>query len=106
MKYSYPGNIRELENIIERAVVLCRNEYITKYDLPNQINKISEKKIFDPTDLEDGYESKVKSFEREIILEALSRTNGNKSAAARILDITERHLRSRMVILDITYDKK
>jgi two-component system NtrC family response regulator len=106
MKYSYPGNIRELENIIERAVVLCRDEYITKSDLPNQINKISEKKLFDPTDLEDGYEQKVKSFEREIILEALSRTNGNKSAAARILDITERHLRSRMEILEIQFEKK
>ncbi len=106
MKYSYPGNIRELENIIERAVVLCRDEYITKSDLPNQINKISEKKLFDPTDLEDGYEQKVKSFEREIILEALSRTNGNKSASARLMDITERHLRSRMEILEITFDKK
>jgi two-component system NtrC family response regulator len=106
MKYSYPGNIRELENIIERAVVLCRDEFITKSDLPNQINKTSEKKLFDPTDLEDGYEKKVKSFETDIILEALSRTNGNKSAAARLLDITERHLRSRMDILEIKFDKK
>ena len=106
MKYSYPGNIRELENIIERAVVLCRDEFITKSDLPNQINKISEKKLFDPTDLEDGYEQKVKSFETDIILEALSRTNGNKSAAARLLNITERHLRSRMDILEIKFDKK
>lgn len=106
MKYSYPGNIRELENIIERAVVLCRDEYITKSDLPNQINKISEKKLFDPTDLEDGYEQKVKSFETDIILEALNRTNGNKSAAARLLNITERHLRSRMDILEIKFDKK
>lgn len=106
MKYSYPGNIRELENIIERAVVLCRSELITKSDLPNQINKISEKKLFDPTDLEDGFEQKVKSFETDIILEALSRTNGNKSAAARLLNITERHLRSRMDILEIKFEKK
>lgn len=106
MKYSYPGNIRELENIIERAVVLCRGELITKADLPNQINKISEKKLFDPTDLEDGFEQKVKSFETDIILEALSRTNGNKSAAARLLNITERHLRSRMDILEIKFEKK
>jgi len=106
MKYDYPGNIRELENIIERAVVLCREEYITKSDLPNLINKISEEKIFDTTDLEDGYETKVKAFEKEIILEALSRTNGNKSAAARKLKITERHLRSRLDILGITYTKE
>jgi two-component system, NtrC family, response regulator AtoC len=106
MKYEYPGNIRELENIVERAVVLCREEIITKSDLPNQIGKISEKKLFDPTDLEDGYETKVKSFEKEIILESLSRTNGNKSAAARILNITERHLRSRIDILDMKNDLK
>ena len=101
MKYSSPGNIRELENIIERAVVLCREEIITKSDLPNQISKISEKNIFDPTDLKTGYDSKVKSFETEIILEALSRTEGNKSAAARLLKMTERHLRSRIDILGI-----
>jgi len=106
MKYEYPGNIRELENIIERAVVLCRDEYIAKTDLPNQIGKISEKKIFDPTDLEDGYETKVRSFEKDIIIEALSRTDGNKSAAARLLDITERHLRSRIDILGMKDDLK
>ena len=104
MKYEYPGNIRELENIIERAVVLCRNEFIAKADLPNQVGIISEKKIFDPTDLKDGYETKVKSFEREIIIEALSRTYGNKSAAARLLNMTERHLRSRIERLEIKID--
>ncbi|MEE9432195.1 MAG: sigma-54 dependent transcriptional regulator [Melioribacteraceae bacterium] len=104
IKYEYPGNIRELENIIERAVVLCRDEFISKSDLPNQIGKISEKNIFDPTDLKDGYETKVKSFEREIIIEALNRTNGNKSAAARILELTERHLRSRIDILEMKND--
>lgn len=105
MKYSYPGNIRELENIIERAVVLCRGNVITKNDLPNQISNISEKSILDPKDLEHDYDKKVKSFETEIITEALSRTNGNKSAAARLLNLTERHLRSRMEILDIKYNK-
>ena len=78
---------------------------ITKSDLPNQIGKISEKSIFDPTDLEHGYEKKVKSFETEIIFEALSRTNGNKSAAARLLNLTERHLRSRIEILGIKLNK-
>ncbi len=102
MKYDYPGNIRELENIIERAVVLCRDEFITLNDLPGQVNTITENKIFDPQNLEDGYEQKVKTFEKEIIKEALTRTNGNKSAAARLLGLTERHLRSRIKILGLT----
>ena len=106
MKYDYPGNIRELENIIERAVVLCRSDIITKTDLPKLVNKIAENKILDPTDFEDGYENKVKAFENDIILEALSRTNGNKSAAARLLNISERHLRSRMEIINIKYTKE
>lgn len=101
MKYDYPGNVRELENIIERAVVLARDEYITKNDLPLQIDSLKLNKIFDPTDLETDYETKLKSFEIEIIKEALKRTNGNKSAAARILNISERHLRSRLERLDI-----
>jgi transcriptional regulator with PAS, ATPase and Fis domain len=95
-KYHFPGNVRELENIIERAVVLTRNEYIAKDDLPklNQL-KESERKL-DPLNLDDQYEEKVKAFELAAITEALSRTNGNKSAAARLLGISERHLRSRL----------
>jgi len=62
--------------------------------LPLQIDSLKVNKVFDPTDLESDYETKVKSFWIEIIKEALKRTNGNKSAAAIILNITERHLRS------------
>ncbi len=101
MKYSYPGNVRELENIIERVVVLCRSELITLSDLPPLLNLSSEKSYFDPHNLEEGFEEKVRAFEKEIILEAMSRTDGNKSAAARLLKITERHLRSRIEILKI-----
>lgn len=96
LKYNFPGNVRELENIIERAVVLTRNELISAKDLPMLSTQKEIDKKMDPYHLDDGYEAKVKAFEREMIQEALSRTNGNKSAAARILGITERHLRSRL----------
>lgn len=96
IKFGYPGNIRELENIIERAILLCRYEYIDVADLPNNLSVISENKLLDPLNLEIDYETKVKAFETEIINEALKRTNGNQSAAARILQISERHLRSRL----------
>ena len=96
MKHDYPGNIRELENIIERAVIFARDKIITVNDLPSQLENIATISLLDPKNLGDGYDEKVKAFEREMIKEALSQTNGNKSAAARLLKITERHLRSRL----------
>jgi len=96
VKYNFPGNVRELENMIERAIVLCRDENIGIKDLPLQVDASFEKMILDPQNLDNEYEEKMKSFETEIIKEALSRTKGNQSAAARILNITERHLRSRL----------
>jgi len=96
MKYDFSGNVRELENMIESAVVLTRSEYITQKDLPQPIRIKSERAIIDPANIHDGYEAKMKAFEKEMIKEALSQTNGNQSAAARLLGITERHLRSRL----------
>lgn len=101
VKYDFPGNVRELENMIERAIVLCRDENIGVSDLPLQVEASFEKMILDPQNLESEYEEKMKVFETEIIKEALNRTNGNQSAAARILNITERHLRSRLERLGI-----
>ncbi len=96
MKYDFPGNVRELENIIERAVVLARDDHITRYDLPSQLQAVSERSVLDPYHLDEGYEAKMRAFEKEMIREALKQTNGNQSAAARKLGITERHLRSRL----------
>jgi transcriptional regulator with GAF, ATPase, and Fis domain len=96
LKYDYPGNVRELENVIERAVVLSRTEYLSVNDLPIHTDIRSENKFLDPQDFEGGYEKKVQIFEREILTSALQKTQGNKSAAARLLGISERHLRSRL----------
>ncbi|HOI30454.1 MAG TPA: sigma-54 dependent transcriptional regulator [Melioribacteraceae bacterium] len=96
IKYDFPGNIRELENMIERAIVLSRDDYIRKEDLPITPTEKASYGEFDPYNLDEGYEIKIKSFEKAMITEALNRTNGNKSAAARLLGITERHLRSRL----------
>ncbi len=96
MKYPYPGNVRELENIIERAVVLGRGEYITVDDLPPTVVNPENNALFDPHDLSDGYTAKMQAFEKELLRTALQETGGNQSAAARLLGITERHLRSRL----------
>ncbi len=96
IKYEYPGNIRELENVIEHAVVLTRTEYITLKDLPAGIRPVTEKGILDPCDLKDSYEIKMNAFEKEMLLEALKQAESNQSAAARMLGISERHIRSRL----------
>ena len=101
MKYDFRGNVRELENIIERAVVLTRGEYITSHDLPSRVHLIFEKDILNPQSLNNEYKNKMRAFEIEMISEALKHTKGNQSAAARLLNITERHLRSRMQKLDL-----
>ncbi len=96
MKYSYPGNVRELENIIEHSIIFSRGENIAIEDLPLQVEVSADKLIIDPNNLDNDYDEKMKTFESEMIKEALKRTEGNQSAAARILNITERHLRSRL----------
>ncbi len=101
IKHNFPGNVRELENMIERAVVFTRGELITLGDLPAPIDIVAEKETIDPDNLEDGYEEKMQTFERRMITEALAQTDGNQSAAARLLGITERHIRSRMERLDM-----
>lgn len=106
LKYNYPGNIRELENIIQRAVVLTREKLITKNDLPDLSSKKEIERAIDPFNLDDEYAIKMKTFEQIMIDEALSRTNGNKSAAARILGISERHLRSRIERIFVNKNEK
>lgn len=106
MRYHFPGNIRELENIIERAVVLARSEYITTDDLPGELSFTSEKLILNPHDFSDPFTDKVSAFETEIIQHALELKNGNQSQAAMLIGISERHLRSRMQKLGIINTKK
>jgi len=95
IKYNFPGNVRELENIIERAVVLCRSEAITLNDLPNVVKGFkAEKEI---PQIETGsLIDQVEELEKKLIFDALSSANGNQSQAGRMLGLTERNLRYKM----------
>lgn len=106
MRYHFPGNIRELENLIERAVVMAREELLTLSDFPAGLTRTQQKTILDPYDFSDSYTDKVAAFERAMIDEALEHKKGNQSQAANMLGITERHLRSRMQKLDIINTRK
>lgn len=89
IKYDFPGNVRELENIMERAVVLARGEYITTEDL-----SISQVK---PGLTKDGsIKDVVGSIERDMIIEALKKNNWVQTKAAASLGMSERVLRYKM----------
>lgn len=95
IKYNFPGNVRELENIIERAVVLCRTKVITINDLPNIVSGFkTENEI--PINKELTLTDQVEELEKKLIFDALAKANGNQSQAGRILGLTERNLRYKM----------
>ncbi len=99
LNYSWPGNIRELRNVIERAVILCKDDTISVDHLPREL-------------LQDKSRSSVSKFslgqcplheiERQHILEVLRQVNGNKSKAARILEISRSTLREKLKSYQIT----
>jgi two-component system response regulator PilR (NtrC family) len=97
MRYDYPGNVRELENIIERAVALCRSDGIGIDVLPPTVLQQGDS---DAEDLlpESGVDldTLMASYERRFLLEALDRSKGVKKRAAALLGITFRSFRYRL----------
>jgi len=89
MKYDYPGNVRELENITERAVVLTRGDYISKEDLPVFSGETKEF-------LEKNMKETVETIERNMIQEALISSDWVQTKAASILGLSERMLRYKI----------
>ncbi len=102
--YDFPGNVRELENIIERALALCSDGLITPEDL--QIHAAPESLSLDvATDLPTGkyvLQSYLDDVERRALLATLTQTYFNRTAAAKLLGLNLRTIRYRMERLGIT----
>lgn len=101
--YSYPGNVRELENILERALTLCDGSEIRAEDLQLHVSIAAPPTTHDSGDADEHerLEDYLSRVEREAIEDALAKTNQNKTAAAKILGITFRALRYKLEKLGI-----
>jgi DNA-binding NtrC family response regulator len=92
LRYDYPGNVRELENLIERAVVLTRDDVIGSSDLPLTVQ---DREV--EGDRETNLTVAVEGLERRMIREALARSDGVQTHAAELLGISERALRYKLI---------
>lgn len=92
LRYDFPGNVRELENLIERAVVLTRDDVIGSGDLPLTVQD-PEAEDEQGTNLTVA----VEALERRMIRDALARSDGVQTRAAELLGISERALRYKLI---------
>jgi len=98
LKYNYPGNVRELVNIIERAVVIARDNYITVGDLPFKSEAAAES--YDRKNAGSLRES-LEDLEKRLIAEAMTKASDNQTKAADMLGMSERMLRYKLKKYDL-----
>ena len=96
INYRWPGNVRELENVIERSMVMTDNAKIGEQDLPESIRRNESDAVDDAAETEYSIKKMEKMMEEKLIRKALERTRGNKSRAARILEISYPALLSKI----------
>jgi len=97
MAYNWPGNVREVANVIERAVVLSSGPSITLRSLPSRIAGGEGSGLFENLSYRDG----MNAARKLLILKALSRIQGNRAAAAKLLGLESKYLLKLMKSLEI-----
>jgi DNA-binding NtrC family response regulator len=98
LKYDYPGNVRELVNIMERAVVIARDDYVTVSDLPFKSDSLAESS---GKRLSGSLRDSLEELEKHLISEAITKAADNQSKAAEILGMSERMLRYKLKKYDL-----
>jgi two-component system response regulator HydG len=94
MRYDWAGNARELENIVERAVIMARGDMITPMEFPENLKELDQELKEARIDIAAG--RSLKEIEKEMILRTLEETEGNRTHAANILGISRRTLQLKL----------
>jgi len=99
VRYDWPGNIRELENCIERAVIMAREEWIVPADFPPPLRVLSAGGEREEMDIPSGIT--LDEMERALIVKTLAQAGGNRTKTAEILGINRRTLQNKLKIYGI-----
>ena len=91
-----PGNVRELENVIQRMMVIAKGEFVDVADLPAEIRGQTSESKPEPKDLKEIARESSEIIEKKAILDALSKTGGNVTRAAKALGVSRATLQNKM----------
>jgi transcriptional regulator with PAS, ATPase and Fis domain len=94
--YDYPGNIRELENLIERVIVLSKKDTIGVEDLPENVRNYVGDSFSDEIDFSKGFNKLVEDFEKNLIIKALEKNKFNQVQTAKMLNMNRSTLISKL----------
>src|ERR1700739_4959856 len=96
MSHTWPGNIRELRNVLERSAIMCEKDLITRACLPDEFGKSATKSPSDLSALKFPIGTTVDAMERELILQTLQATGNNKTRAAELLGVSLKTLHNKL----------
>jgi len=96
MRYDWPGNVRVLENVIERAVVMGKGDAILAQDLPLEIQKLSDQSHLIISSGRLSLKKRVGELEKELITDALEEAHWVQTKAAKLLGVSRRIVRYKM----------
>src|SRR5580692_11512619 len=96
MSHTWPGNIRELRNVLERATIMSEKDLISRASLPGEFGKVAAKSPSDLSTIKFPIGTTVDAMERELILQTLQATGNNKTRAAELLGVSLKTLHNKL----------